>query len=282
MGEHQGADGPAAAPEPGVGRVSQEPARGAEPADPWARLRAATPARVGLGRSGDSLPVRANLAFDLDHARARDAVRATLDVAALADALRAGGHESVVAHSAVGDRATYLRRPDLGRRLVDDSREAVAALRGSGPPPDAVFVVADGLSADAVLEHAPAVLSRSAARLGAAGWHLAPTVIVTGGRVAIGDDIGGLLGAAQVVVLLGERPGLSVPRSLGAYLTAAPRPGRSDAERNCISNIHARGLSADEAAELLVHLMLEARRVGGTGVMLKDERASRARLTFTG
>ncbi len=223
------------------------------------RLRDFTPARVGLGRAGSSLQTRELLDFQLAHARARDAVHARLDPASL---LLPG----VTVASAAPDRTTYLRRPDLGRKLSDESR---ARLRGlvSGPC-DAVFVVADGLSALAVHRHAKALLDDVVPRL--QGWQLAPLVIAEQARVAIGDDVGQILDARLAVVLIGERPGLSSPDSLGVYLTWDPKPGRTDAERNCISNIRAEGLSYAVAGQKLIFLMTEARRRRLSGVMLKD------------
>jgi ethanolamine ammonia-lyase small subunit len=227
------------------------------------RLRDFTPARVALGRTGHSLPTRELLDFQLAHARARDAVHAQLDVRALGTEL---GMEMIVARSAAPDRATYLRRPDLGRILSDQSRLLIA----SGNY-EVVFIVADGLSALAVERNAPALLKIVLPQLAASGWRMAPVVIVEQGRVAIGDDIGEAIGAAMAVVLIGERPGLSSPDSLGVYLTWHPRRGLTDADRNCISNIRAEGLSHAAAAHKLLFLMTEARRRKLSGVTLKEE-----------
>jgi ethanolamine ammonia-lyase small subunit len=227
------------------------------------RLRDFTPARVALGRTGHSLPTRELLDFQLAHARARDAVHAQLDVRALGTEL---GMEMIVARSAAPDRATYLRRPDLGRILSDQSRLLIA----SGNY-EVVFIVADGLSALAVERNAPALLKIVLPPLAASGWRMAPVVIVEQGRVAIGDDIGEAIGAAMAVVLIGERPGLSSPDSLGVYLTWHPRRGLTDADRNCISNIRAEGLSHAAAAHKLLFLMTEARRRKLSGVTLKEE-----------
>ena len=221
------------------------------------RLRDFTPARVGLGRAGNSLPTRDLLDFQLAHARARDAVHAKLEPASLL-------LEGVRVASAAPDRTTYLRRPDLGRKLNATSRALLQAQPSGGF--DAVFVVADGLSALAVHRHAKPLLDAVLPRL--QGWHLAPVVIAEQARVAIGDEIGELLGARLAVVLIGERPGLSSPDSLGIYLTWEPRPGRTDAERNCISNIRAEGLSYAAAAENLIFLMTEARVRKLSGVRL--------------
>jgi ethanolamine ammonia-lyase small subunit len=231
--------------------------------DPWARLRATTRARIGLGQAGDALPLREVLGFQMAHALARDAVHTPLDAAGLEAALRP--HPVLHARSAAPDRSTYLRRPDLGRRLHPESLSALP-----NGPFDIAFVLADGLSANAVERHAAPVFRACLARL--PGWRIAPAVIATQARVALGDEIGERLGAQLVAMLIGERPGLSVPDSLGIYLTHAPRVGRRDSERNCISNIHAAGgLDPDRAAAKLVWLMREAltRKLTGTG--LKDD-----------
>jgi ethanolamine ammonia-lyase small subunit len=238
-----------------------EPAPAA--ADPWTALRRHTAARIGLGRAGDSVPTERLLEFEVAHAQARDAVHAPLDTDALVTQLE--GLAVVEVRSAAPDRATYLQRPDLGRRLDPEC----AGLLDRGKY-DVAFVIADGLSARAIHDHAAATLRAALARLD--GWALAPVVIATQGRVAIGDEIGELLGAGLVAVLIGERPGLSAADSLGIYLTADPRVGRRDSERNCISNIHPpHGLGYTGAADKLVHLMTEARRLGITGVGLKDD-----------
>jgi len=244
-----------------------------------AKLRALTSARVGLGRTGVSLETREVLDFQRAHARARDAVHSRLDVAALAvDLERATQLEVLCLHSACGDRATYLQRPDLGRRLDESSRKRLAA-RSEGPDRDGIgcelaVIIADGLSSLAVERHAVPLLIELLPQgngwsLG--GWTFGPIVVVEQGRVAIGDEIGLALKAQISVVLIGERPGLSSPDSLGAYITWDPRPGRSDAERNCISNIRAEGLSYGKAAEQLRSLLTEARKRQLTGVALKLE-----------
>ena len=239
--------------------------------DPWHPLRALTPARIALGRAGASLPTAAHLDFQLAHARARDAVRDAIDLPALGRDLQAAGFESVAVRSAAGSRDVYLKRPDLGRRLDPESHERLVALHGE---PDAVFVVADGLSAGAAQRHAVHVIAAAAPRLRLKGWRLAPVVVAEQGRVALADEIGALLGARLSVVLLGERPGLSAPDSLGAYLTWQPKVGRTDAERNCVSNIRPEGLAYDLAAATLVHLMTEARRRCLSGVALKADRGT--------
>jgi ethanolamine ammonia-lyase small subunit len=234
----------------------------------WARLRAATPARIGLPRAGSSIATSALLAFQFAHAKARDAVHDPLDAATLGDGLRARGLEALALRSAAPDRSTYLARPDLGRRLDEASRERlIAAPRGR----DLAFVLVDGLSARATARHALPVLDHVLPDFRKSGWRLGPVAVVEQGRVAIGDEIGEALGAALVVVLIGERPGLTSPDSLGAYITFAPALQRTDAERNCLSNIRPEGMSYAEAAQRLFYLCTEARRRALTGVMLKDD-----------
>lgn len=236
--------------------------------DPWLALRRHTGARIALGRSGDSLPTQALLDFGLAHALARDAVHLPLDGAALAAALAAAGLPQVAVHSRAADRATYLRRPDLGRQLSPASQTALENI-ATKTAPDLAFVIADGLSSLAVARHALPLLQASLARL--PGWTVAPVVIAEQARVALGDAIGAALHAGTVVVLIGERPGLSSPDSLGIYLTHRPRPGLSDADRNCISNIRPAGLPYELAAGKLAHLLDGARRLGRSGIALKDD-----------
>lgn len=227
------------------------------------RLRAFTPARVALGLTGVSQATRDLLDFQRCHALARDAVYARLDVGALRSTINAMmGDEPVCLHSAAGDRTVYLQRPDLGRRLDEASRDALAARDATRC--DVAFVVADGLSALAVERHAQPLLEALLPQL--EGWEIALLSIVEQGRVAIGDAIGEALGAEIAVVLIGERPGLSSPDSLGAYITWSPKPGRTDAERVCISNIRAEGLGYAEAAAQLYSTLVEARRLRLTGV----------------
>jgi ethanolamine ammonia-lyase small subunit len=241
-------------------------------ANPWQALRRFTGARIALGRSGTSLPTEAHLAFQLAHARARDAVHLPFDAAGVAAAVGALGLATVTVHSAAGDRHTYLQRPDLGRRLDAASRARLeAGAGGAAPRFDLAFAVADGLSALAVHEHAAALLGAMQQRLAPAGWRIAPVVLVHHGRVAIGDEIGELLGAGLVAVLIGERPGLSSPDSLGLYLTWAPRVGLTDAARNCISNVRPAGLPIEQAAQKLHYLLDQARARQLTGIGLKDE-----------
>ena len=218
-----------------------------------------------------SLPTAAHLDFQLAHARARDAVHEALEVGGLIADLEREGLEAVVMRSAAGDRARYLQRPDLGRRLDGASRELLARVAARAPAPDVAFVAADGLSARVVQRHAVPLLRAAAPTLRREGWRLAPVVVAEQARVALGDEIGALLGARLVAVLIGERPGLTAPHSLGVYLTWQPRPGRTDAERNCLSNICPEGLAYDLAARKLCYLLTEARRRQVSGVALKEE-----------
>ena len=229
------------------------------------RLQSLTPARVGLRRAGTSLATAELLEFQLAHSRACDAVHSQLDAGAVAAALvPLTGCEVLRLRSAASDRACYLQRPDLGRVLNERSRAQLARRTGLGC--DLAVIVADGLSALAVERHAPALMAEVLSHL--EGWRLGPFSIVEQGRVAIGDEIGAALGAQIAVVLIGERPGLSSPDSLGVYITWEPRPGRTDAERNCISNIRAEGLGYREAAAELSVILNTARQRRLTGVGL--------------
>jgi ethanolamine ammonia-lyase small subunit len=228
------------------------------------RLRALTPARVGLGRVGVSRQTRDVLDFQLCHAQARDAVHARMDAAAMQRVIAAiASVPAIRLHSAAPDRTAYLQRPDLGRTLDQKSSDTLAQVEGS--PFDLALIVADGLSALAVERHVGPLLSELLPRL--QGWKLAPVCVVEQGRVAVGDEIGFAMRAQISVVLIGERPCLSSPDSLGAYITFGPRPGRTDAERNCISNIRLEGLSYRDAAGQLANCVAGARRnrLTGTG-----------------
>jgi ethanolamine ammonia-lyase small subunit len=235
--------------------------------DPWLALRQFTAARIALGRVGTGLPTDAVLRFDTAHALARDAVHLPLDTAVLAADLAAADFAACTVQSRAPDRATYLRRPDLGRRLAPD---AAMSLPDAAGEHDLGIVLADGLSAVAVQRHAVPVLGALRALL-PREWRIAPVVVARQARVALGDEIGARLRARLVLVLIGERPGLSSPDSLGAYLTFAPEIGRTDAERNCVSNIRPEGLAYSEAARKLAWLMQTALRIALTGVELKDE-----------
>ena len=244
--------------------------------DVWARLRERTRARIALGRAGAGLPTAALLEFQAAHAQARDAVHAPFETGELRETLARLEHPCMSVASRAGDRARYLQRPDLGRRLRPEDRERLGAPAGVGRPstPDLVVVIGDGLSATATMAHAGPVLERLLAALPAHGVDVGPVVLAEQARVALADEIGEALAARQTLILLGERPGLSSPDSLSGYLTWAPRVGRRDSERNCVSNIRpVGGLSYDAAAHTLIYLILEARRRCLTGVELKDESA---------
>lgn len=264
-------------------------------ANPWQALRQFTAARIALGRTGVSQPTEPQLEFQLAHARARDAVHLALDAGALARALDSGLDSGldpglkpalpcVELRSAAESRNIYLQRPDLGRKLDPASRQTLLALRGGAAgdaaalPYDLGFVIADGLSALAIEQNALPFLQMLMRRLAPEQWSLAPIAIVQQGRVAIGDEVGELLGARAVVVLIGERPGLSSPDSMGLYLTWAPRAGLTDESRNCISNVRPAGLRYEEAAFKLHYLLSEARRRRLSGVELKDETPSGGQL----
>lgn len=236
-------------------------------------LRDFTSARVDLGRAGESLPTREHLKLQWAHARAREAVHSVLDTKQLGLELKSISpkwisEDLLFVRSAVPDRATYLRRPDLGRQLNDASRLLLMSKKGAF---DAAFIIVDGLSALAVHRHAARMLEAAFHLLAPADWNFAPIVIVEQGRVAIGDEIGYCLGARLSAVLIGERPGLSSPDSLGIYLTWNPHPGLTDADRNCISNIHAEGLSYRAAAHKLAFLMTESRHRKLSGIQLKED-----------
>jgi ethanolamine ammonia-lyase small subunit len=236
-------------------------------------LRELTPARVALGRAGASLPTRALLEFTLDHARARDAVHAAFDAPALVAALGDLGLAAFDVKSRTGSRGDYLRRPDLGRRLDQASQRLLAGR--SGGVCQLALVIGDGLSPTAVHAHAIELVRSLVPQLAANDIKIADVVVASGARVALGDEIGAILGARMVVMLIGERPGLSAPDSLGAYLTFAPRIGLTDAERNCVSNIHGAGLSCDAAAYKIAWLVHQGLARGATGVALKDESGGR-------
>lgn len=238
--------------------------------DVWSSVRQFTRARVALGRSGVSLPTREVLNFSLAHAQARDAVHLPLDVLTLHTELGARGFQVHTVSSAAMDRATYLRRPDWGRKVSETSRALLAA-HTPDRPPEYVFVIADGLSS---LASAHALPLLEALRPLLPELEKSPIVIATQARVALGDEIGHILGARQIVMMIGERPGLSSPNSLGLYLTHGPQPGLSDANRNCISNVRPEGLNYTEAAHKLAWLMAGARKLGSSGVDLKDESGS--------
>jgi ethanolamine ammonia-lyase small subunit len=236
-------------------------------------LRDLTPARVGLGRAGASMPTEALLGFTLDHARARDAVHAICDVAAILSGFNDLGLAIFEVSSRAGNRQDYLRRPDLGRTLDEASRQLLAS--HSDGVCQLAIVIGDGLSPAAVNAHAIELVRSLMPRLAIDGIEIGHAVVASGARVALGDEIGQLLGARMVVMLIGERPGLSAPDSLGAYMTFGPTIGRTDAERNCVSNIHGSGLGYDEAAHRIAWLIREGLAREVTGVALKDESGDR-------
>jgi ethanolamine ammonia-lyase small subunit len=237
--------------------------------DPWTELRVHTDARIALGRSGASLPTAEVLRFGVAHAQARDAVHLPFDVAAVRDELTARGFDTLEVESAAVERTTYLHRPDLGRVLSAFSRELLRA--SASARSDVLCVIGDGLSSRAVHRHAVPLLLELRPRLESTGLQMGPVVAARQARVALGDEIGQLLHGAMVLMLIGERPGLSSPDSLGAYLTWAPRIGCNDSERNCVSNIRPEGLTYGQAARKIAWLAVAARQLGGSGVRLKDE-----------
>jgi ethanolamine ammonia-lyase small subunit len=242
--------------------------------DPWEHLRALTRARIALGRAGGSLPTAELLGFSAAHAAARDAVWSALDLDALERALAPAGLPVLRVRSQAPDRATYLQRPDLGRRLDPADEAALRAARPAGAEAgcDVALILADGLSATATQRHGPALVTALAPRLVARGLRLGPVVLASQARVALEDPAGAALGARAALILLGERPGLGAADSLGGYLVFGPRPERTDAERNCVSSIRPDGVPIAAAAELLAWLLCEALRRSLSGVELKDDR----------
>lgn len=238
--------------------------------DSWSAVRRHTEARVALGRAGGSLPTAQVLDFGIAHAAARDAVNAAFDVESLLTGLNSIGLPHLVLTTMAHDRETYLRRPDLGRRLDEPSRAALRAVEGSGW--DVAPIAADGLSPAAVASQVPGLLRELLPMLRAGDLSVAPLCIVRHGRVAVEDEIGSLLGVRVAVILIGERPGLAAAESLGAYLVFDPRPGRTDAERNCVSNIRPGGLGVAAAAATVHYFITESLRRGLSGVALKDQR----------
>ena len=237
--------------------------------DPWSGLRRHTAARIALGRAGGSLPTAEVLDFAMAHAQARDAVHSELNLDELEAALRPLGLPLIRLQTQAADRTTYLQRPDLGRRLDEPSHATLTAPKDS---PDVALIVSDGLSALAAQRQAPALLEALLPKLRASRLTLAPIAVVRHGRVAVEDEVGAALSAKAAVILIGERPGLGTPDSLGAYLVFGPRVGRTDAERNCVSNIRPQGLPPAAAAETLHYLITESLRRQISGVALKDDR----------
>ena len=241
-------------------------------------MRELTPARVALGRAGASLPTRALLEFTLDHARARDAVHAAFDADSLLQGLANLGLRAERVSSLAPGRNDYLARPDLGRKLDPDSRQRLARCRDHGSA--VAIIVGDGLSPAGVNAHAIGLLRKLLPLLAEDAIDVGHAVVATGARVALGDEIGDVLGARMTVMLIGERPGLSAADSLGVYLTYAPAVGTTDERRNCVSNIHGAGLSYDQAATTIGWLIREGLARELTGVGLKDESGVRAVVRF--
>lgn len=238
--------------------------------DPWVALAARTAARVALGRAGGSLRTESLLELRLAHARARDAVGADFDLPALEEALRGQGLATERLATGAHDLKAYLARPDLGRALDPASAAFLRERAGSWGRRDIAVLVSGGLSGTAAGSHAAGTVAELARILAGSGWTLYPVLLVPFARVKLQDEVGSILGARHAVILLGERPGLSAHDSLGAYLTFGPRPGRTDADRNCVSNIRADGLPPIAAARRLAGLLLESRRLGLSGTGLRD------------
>lgn len=236
--------------------------------DPWRELKSFTPARIALGRAGSSLPTQEILNFGLAHALARDAIYHPLDLDALKVAVGTLGWSTLSVHSQANTRQNYVLRPDLGRQL---DRESVAQLKSVATTDgvDLLIVIADGLSSLAIERHAVPLLS-ALQPLIPKNWRLGPVVMASQARVALTDEIAEILQARLVLMLIGERPGLSFPDSLGIYLTYGAKRGCTNAERNCISNVHQAGLSYVEAAKKSIWIGTEAMRQQTTGVALKD------------
>lgn len=240
------------------------------PTNGLTQLTALTPARIGLVRSGSSISTQDILQFDLDHARARDAVHLPFDPAAVAEDLNARQIPSICVRSAAVDRTTYLQRPDLGRQLDEPSRQRLKSYPWPGNGNiDLAVVIADGLSARAIHSNAMALIDSFRQCSSGCGWQWAPVVIASQSRVALADEIGQIFNARMGIILIGERPGLSAADSMGIYLTHAPRIGCTDARRNCISNIRPAGLKPDKAALQLKELISASFRLGLSGVNLK-------------
>jgi ethanolamine ammonia-lyase small subunit len=238
-----------------------------EKQDPLQGLKAYTPARIGLGRVGSAIPLKAFQEFKLAHAHARDAVYSELDVDGLTSSLEQFGLPLISLHSAAAYREQYLQRPDLGRKLDEGSTEEI---KNYHSPCDVAIIIADGLSATAVNSNTIQLLQILMPMLAAVKLRPAPITLVKQGRVAIADEIAYALGAKLSLILIGERPGLSAADSVGAYLTYGPTPGLTDESRNCISNIRPSGLNSEAAAKKIFYLIREAFKRKQTGIALKD------------
>lgn len=243
-----------------------------ERVDDLNQLKTFTPARIGLTRAGSSVSTQDMLTFDLDHARARDAVHLPFDVASIENGLTAREIESIRVQSAAADRTTYLQRPDFGRKLNTPSRTRLQAFQAQNDEQyDLAIVIGDGLSARAIHTNVIPLLDAFQPHVSAHNWRCAPIVIASQARVALADEVGELLNARLSIILIGERPGLTSADSMGIYVTYAPHVGRTDAQRNCISNIRPAGLSPEQAAHQLQGLIAAAFKLGLSGVHLKIE-----------
>ena len=242
--------------------------------EPWVGLRRFTPARIALGRTGGSQRMTTVLDFRLSHARARDAVMTPFDIDGVRTRLEHAGFATQRIATGVADKKTYLVRPDLGRQLDVSSRTQITSLASDWGQRDLVIIISDGLAAQAAERHAEETVTRLAGLLVGAGWTLYPILLAPFGRVKLQDEVGELLGARHSLILLGERPGLGMPDSLGAYLTHRPCAACTDANRNCVSNIRPEGLPPAEAARKIAHLLIESARLGLSGVALKDTQAA--------
>lgn len=245
--------------------------------DAWISWKQFTTARIALGRAGGSLPTREWLEFSLAHGRAQDSVHLAFNVSSITEQITAAGEQSICVKSSANNRATYLQYPDRGRSLCLNDAQRLQELRktliSENESFDLVIIIGDGLSAPAAEQHAVSLMKELLPRLRKAGWSIAPIVISEQTRVALQDEIGFAMRARLSLIFLGERPGLSSPDSLGAYLTYDPRPGRHDAERNCVSNIRPDGLTILHAADTLEYLLINAKQRRLSGIALKDERS---------
>ena len=240
--------------------------------DEWQKLKQFTDARIALGRAGCSIPTKAMLDFQLAHAQAKDAVYQDLDTHLLSTKLEKLGLNSIVIQSQAADKATYLKRPDLGRQLNTESTQKLKQYRDKKPETyDVLIVIGDGLSAFAIEQNAVNLIASLKNEIELNGWKIAPIIISLGSRVALGDHVAEILNVKMLVMMIGERPGLSSPDSMGIYYTYNAKSGSSDAERNCISNIRPAGLSIQIATHRLINLMQNSQKLGYSGVNLKDD-----------
>ncbi len=238
--------------------------------DAWQFLQNYTPARIARGRAGHSIPTSELLKFQADHAQARDAVYSSLDILQLNESIsKAFDLQILTLKSEIKNRTQYLQRPDLGRTLSQQSREELMGVNDSES--DICFVIADGLSAQAVNQNALPILENLIPRIKEINWKIAPICLVEQGRVAVADEIGFLLKSEIVVILIGERPGLTSPDSMGTYITFRPNVGLTDESRNCVSNIRPEGMNFEMATDKILYLLTEMKYKKLSGVTLKDE-----------